>query len=76
MEIKKTLHDIFVFNSNSPQIKHIAKTNTSTKRKNSMRGPQINQRRPPNIFEIVWYRKGARLAEHQTRMGIKIMVKA
>jgi hypothetical protein len=25
MEIKKILHDIFVFNSNSPQIEHIAK---------------------------------------------------
>jgi len=34
MEIKKkTLHDIFAFNSNNPQIKHIAKTNTSTKKK-------------------------------------------
>jgi hypothetical protein len=25
MEVKKTLHDIFAFNSNSPQIEHIYK---------------------------------------------------
>jgi hypothetical protein len=34
MEVKKkTLHDIFAFNSNSPQIEHITKKNTRTKKK-------------------------------------------
>jgi hypothetical protein len=45
---KKTLHDIFAFNSNNPQIEHIYKKiqTQSKKIKQSARGPQINQRRP------------------------------
>jgi hypothetical protein len=33
MEIKKALHNIFAFNNNSPQIKHIAEKNTKRKEK-------------------------------------------
>jgi hypothetical protein len=33
MEIKKTLHDIFAFNSNGPQIEHIAKKKYKHKEK-------------------------------------------
>jgi hypothetical protein len=76
---KKTLHYIFAFNNNSPHIEHIAKkksTNTKKKIKQSVRGPQINQRRPQNIFRIFYYRKGVLLVKYQIRMGIKIMVKA
>jgi hypothetical protein len=42
----------------------------------SVRGPKINQRRPPNIFGILCYRKGVCLVKFQIRMGIKIMTKA
>jgi hypothetical protein len=42
----------------------------------SVRGPQINLQKSPNIFKIFWYRKEARLAKYQTKMGIKIMAKA
>jgi hypothetical protein len=77
---KKTLHYIFAFNNNSPHIKHIAKkkksTNTKKKIKQSVRGPQINQQRPQNIFRIFCYRKEVRLVKYQIRMGIKIMAKA
>ena len=44
--------------------------------KQSVRGSQINQRRPPNIFGILCYRKGVCLVKFQIRMGIKIMTKA
>jgi len=44
--------------------------------KQSARGPQINQRRPQNIFGIYYYRKGVRLVKYQIRMGIKIIAKA
>jgi len=75
---KKTLHDIFAFNSNSPQIEHIYKKykHKEKKIKQSAKGPQINQRRPPNIFGIFCYRKGVRLVKYQIRMDIKIMAKA
>jgi len=53
MKLKKILHDIFAFNSNSPQIKHIYKnTNTKKKIKQSARGPQINQRRPQIFLDF------------------------
>jgi hypothetical protein len=38
MEIKKALHDIFAFKSNSPQIKHIDKKKYKTKKKFKVRG--------------------------------------
>jgi hypothetical protein len=54
MEIKKALHDIFAFNSNSPQIENIAKNKYKTQRKkiNQSARPQIKQRRSLNIFGI------------------------
>jgi hypothetical protein len=38
MEVKKKLHDIFAFNSNSPQIEHIYKKYKHKKKKNKVRG--------------------------------------
>jgi hypothetical protein len=57
MEVKKKiLHDKFAFNNNRPQIEHITKKKIqNVKKKNinqNARGPQINQQRSPNIFEI------------------------
>jgi len=55
MEIKKILHVIFVFNNKRSHIEHIAKKNTKREEKKinqSVRGPQINQQRSPNIFGI------------------------
>ena len=57
MEVKKkTLHDIFAFNSNSPQIEHIYKKykhkEQQKKIKQSARGSQINQRRPQIFLEF------------------------
>jgi predicted negative regulator of RcsB-dependent stress response len=50
---KKTLQRRFAFSNNSPQIEHIAKKIQNTKeKKKHARGPQINQRRSPNIFDI------------------------
>jgi hypothetical protein len=52
---KKTLHDRFAFNNNRPQIEHITikkMQNAKKKISQSARGPQINQQRFPNIFEI------------------------
>jgi hypothetical protein len=51
-------------------------TNIKEKKTQSVKGPQINQRRPPNIFGIFCYRKGVRLVKYQIRMGIKIMARA
>jgi hypothetical protein len=40
MEIKKTLHVRFAFNSNSPQIEHIVEKNTKrNKKKSKWEGP-------------------------------------
>jgi len=60
MEVKKTLHDIFAFNSNSPQIEHIYKKykHKEKKIKQSARGPQINQRRPQIFLEFSVIEKG------------------
>jgi hypothetical protein len=75
---KKTLYVRFAFNSNSPQIEHIAKKNTKRNKKKiqSGRGPKINQQRSQIIFEFLLISKRARLAKYHTKMGIKIMVKA
>jgi hypothetical protein len=53
---KKTLHVIFAFNSNSPQIEHIYKKYKHKKK--SVRGPQINQRRPQIFLEFSVIKKG------------------
>jgi hypothetical protein len=58
MEVKKTLHDIFAFNSNSPQIEHIYKKYKHKKKKQSARGSQINQRRPQIFLEFSVIEKG------------------
>jgi hypothetical protein len=60
MEVKKTLHVIFAFNSNSPQIEHIyKKIQTQRKKlKQSVRGPQINQRMPQIFLEFFVIEKG------------------
>jgi len=77
MEVKKTLHDIFAFNSNSPQIEHIYKKyKHKEKNKTKCMGPTNKSTKAPNIFGILCYRKGARLVKYQIRMGIKIMAKA
>ena len=79
MEIKKILHVIFVFNNKRSHIEHIAKKNTKREEKKinqSVRGPQINQQRSPNIFGIFWYKKGDNLAKYQTKIDIKIMIGA
>jgi len=54
---KKTLHDILTFNSNSPQNDHIYKKykHKEKKIKQSVRGPQINQRRSQIFFGIFCY---------------------
>jgi len=46
------LHNKFAFNGNGPQIEQIAEKNTKHKEKKITKGPQINPRRSPNIFEI------------------------
>jgi len=77
MEVKKTLHDIFAFNSNSPQIEHIYKKYKHTKKnKTKCEGPTNKSTKALNIFGIFCYRKGVRLVKYQIRMGIKIMAKA
>ena len=59
MEVKKKLHDIFAFNSNSPQIEHIYKKyKHKKKKKQSARGSQINQRRPQIFLEFLVIEKG------------------
>jgi hypothetical protein len=52
MEIKKTLYDIFAFNGNGPQIEHIVKENTSTKKKNKIKceGPTNKSTKTPKYF--------------------------
>jgi hypothetical protein len=78
MEVKKkTLHDIFAFNSNSPQIEHIYKK-YKHKEKNKTKCDRLTNisTKASNIFEIFCYQKGVRLVKYQIRMGIKIMAKA
>jgi len=74
---KKTLHDIFTFNRNSPRIEHIYK-NYKHKEKNKTKceGPTNKSTKAPNIFGIFCYRKRVHLVTYQIRMGIKIMAKA
>jgi hypothetical protein len=77
MEVKKTLHDIFAFNSYSPQIEHIYKKyKHKEKNKTKCEGPTNKSTKALNIFGIFCYRKGVRLVKYQIRMGIKIMAKA
>jgi hypothetical protein len=76
MEIKKTLHDIFAFNSNSPKIEHIYKKYKHKKKKTKCEGATNKSMKAPNIFGILCYRKGVRLVKYQIRIDIKIMVKA
>jgi len=54
MKVKKILHDIFAFNSNSSQIQHIYKKKQTQRKKikQSARGPQINQRRPQIFLDF------------------------
>ena len=54
------MHDIFAFNSNSPQIEHIYKKyeHKAKKIKQSARGSQINQRRPQIFLEFSVIEKG------------------
>jgi hypothetical protein len=51
MEVKKLLHDILTFNSNSSQIEHIYK-NIQIQRKNKTKceGPTNKSTKTPNIF--------------------------
>jgi predicted Abi (CAAX) family protease len=51
---KKALNNIFVFNSNGPQIEYIAKKNkqNTKKKKQSTRDPQINPRRSSYILKF------------------------
>jgi hypothetical protein len=49
MEIKKTLHDIFAFNSNSPKIEHIYKKYKKKKKKTKCEGA-TNKSMKPQIF--------------------------
>jgi len=61
MEVKKkTLHDMFAFNSNSLQIEHIYKKykHIEKKIKQSARGPQINQRSPQIFLKFSIIEKG------------------
>ena len=60
MEVKKTLHDIFALNRNSPHIEHIYKKYKyiEKKVKQSARGSQINQRRPQIFLEFSVIEKG------------------
>ena len=78
MKVKKTLHDIFAFNSNSPQIEHIYKKYKHKEKKNKTKCEGLTNKstKASNIFEIFCYRKGVRLVKCQIRMGMKIMVKA
>ena len=76
MEVKKILHDIFAFNSNSLHIEHIYKKyKHKEKNKIKCKGPTNKSTKAPNIFGIFCYRKGVRLVKYQIRIGIKIMVK-
>jgi hypothetical protein len=74
---KKTLHDKFAFNNNSPQIKYIAEKNKNTKKKNKSKceGSTNKSTKIPKYFEIFIYKNRAYLAKYQTTMDIKIMVK-
>ena len=77
MEVKKTLHDIFAFNSNSPQIEHIYKKyKHKEKKKTKCEGLTNKSTKASNIFGIFCYRKGVRLVKYQIKMDIKIMIKA
>jgi hypothetical protein len=76
MEVKKKLHDIFAFNSNSPQIEHIYKKYKHKKKKTKCEGLTNKSTKAPNIFRIFCHRKGVRLVKYQIRMDIKIMTKA
>jgi hypothetical protein len=60
MEVKKTLHHIFAFNNNSPQIEHTYKKykHKEKKIKQNARCPQINQRRPQIFLEFSGIEKG------------------
>jgi hypothetical protein len=52
MEIKKTLHDIFAFDNNRPQIKHITlkKKNIKKINKSSCEGPTNKLTKIPKYF--------------------------
>ena len=75
---KKTLHDVFAFNINSPKIEHIYKKYKHKEKINKTKceGLINKSTKAPNIFGIFCYRKGVRSVKYQIRMGIKIMAKA
>ena len=51
MKVKKTLHDIFAFNSNSPQIEHIYKKyKHKEKNKTKCEGPTNKSMKAPKYF--------------------------
>jgi len=74
---KKALHNIFAFNSNSPQIEHIAKKNYKTQKEKSKCEEPTNK--TMKILKYFWnflISKWGSFDQISTRVSIKIMVKA